>query len=171
MVTSNDKAVAVYKNIGFKTTRQLDYFITNSDNPNLRIAALPPGCSIKQIDLTKYRQEIEQMCDFNLSWQNNFESIMRISGSLIVIGGFYNDNIIGYGIIEPSSGDIPQLAVARSFRRKEIGTAILSALLNRNKASTIRIINIDADCKPIHNFLQVSGIIQQGSQYEMALAI
>ena len=107
------------------------------------------------------------MHDFELSWQNNFQALNKKPDDFKIIGAFEDDALIAYGIIEPASGDIPQLAVTKAYRRKGIGSKILYELQKLNKADIIKIVNIESDQQHIISFINKNGIPKIVSQYEM----
>jgi N-acetylglutamate synthase-like GNAT family acetyltransferase len=81
------------------------------------------------------------------------------------------DIIIGYGIIERESGDIPQIAVDKKYRCKGIGRSIMSDLIQNTEANRISVLNVDFNCNSLKNFLTESGFEIKVSQYEMNLEI
>ena len=44
---------------------------------------------------------------------------------------FLDNNIIGYGVVDKNTGDIPQLAVHKDYRRNGIAGSIVSALFEK----------------------------------------
>lgn len=112
-----------------------------------------------------------QMLDFDLSWQNRFEALERNPSDFTIIGAFSNNSFIGYGIIEPETGDISQLAVSKNERRKGIGSTILAALKQLNKADIIKIVNIESTQTSIVDFITKCGVPKIVSQFEMVKTI
>jgi len=171
VIQDNENAITIYKNIGFEITRELDYFIAGmKELCKAMDMPMPGGIAIRETDLS-FRHIMEGMPDFSLSWQNSFESIARSSGGIKIAGAFHHDRLVGYGMIEPMSGDIPQLAVDPKFRRAKIGSTLLAWLLRYNLNDTVRIINIERGYKGIYAFLEHSGIKRKGAQYEMVLPV
>ncbi len=80
-------------------------------------------------------------------------------------------NIIGYGVIEKKSGKIPQLAVNKNYRNKNIGKNILYELVKNTDSNSIKLINIDRKYKNMENFLINLGFQISSMQYEMILNI
>jgi ribosomal protein S18 acetylase RimI-like enzyme len=165
VLQDNTKAISVYTGIGFTTTRSLNYFVQEFTNLKLRettaVSFQLRTMSLPSID------EVSSFWDFMPSWQNNHASILRKPEDFISVGAYNNDTLIGYGIIVPSMGDIPQLAVHKAYRKQGVGSAILKELLQHNKSSVVKIINTDAAYAPMTTFLQSNGIQQSGAQFEM----
>ena len=162
----NDAAVSVYKKLGFKVSREFNYFV--EEISNIKVPAKLQGLDLqlKSIDLS-YKNDLLACCDFSPSWQNSFAAIERTPDSFKILGTFDDNTIIGYVIFEPSSGDISQLAVHPSHRRKGIGSKFLSEAIQLIEISSIKLINSDLSCKSITAFLKSFSIQPTGKQYEM----
>lgn len=162
----NTKAVSVYRNLGFEVSREFNYF--TQANEAVEVAMIQPStpCLIKEVDLSAC-QAASGFGDFHPSWQNSFESIGRAADDFLCFGAFVEDRLAGYCIFEPVSGDVTQLAVVSPYRRKGIATALLREALSRNKHAAIKVINTDATCIPITDFLKAQNIELRGKQFEM----
>lgn len=162
----NEKAVSIYKKLGFEVSREFNYFV--KDNSELQFGAkqLNQGYQVIDIDLNNTNLMLE-FCDFNPSWQNSFEAISRNPLDFKAIGITDSESLIGYCIFEPNSGDISQIAVDRTHRRKGVGNHLLSQILKNNKHNSIKIINTDVSCTSITNFLKANFIDPIGKQFEM----
>ena len=162
----NTKAVSVYRNIGFETIREFNYFmqkneeIMNETNP----ADVP--CSIEQIDIATFNS-LTDFWDFHPSWQNSFESIHRATEDFVSLGAFIERKLAGYCVFEPASGDITQLAVDKQHRRKGIASLMLKEIIQLNKHDTVKIVNTDISCNSITGFLKAKNIDVKGRQFEM----
>ncbi len=168
--TTNHTAISVYKKIGFQIKRELSYFVQNTADVSIKSIKTDDDIIIEPIEITDAEKAIE-FCDFVPSWQNSFASLRRTELALKSIGAFIEDELVGYGIIVPESGDIPQLVVRKSNRRKGIGAALLSELLKGNHHATTRIINVDTNCRDIKAFLAAQNIFPLGAQYEMIMKL
>ena len=81
----NTGAVSVYRNLGFETVREFNYFcranteiVDRGDTPRL-------PHSVRRIDPEKFAS-ISSFWDFTPSWQNSFESIGRAAGDFVSLG-------------------------------------------------------------------------------------
>lgn len=166
VLEENEKAYSVYEKQGFKITRTFDCFRTNVKDWELPAHELKEAVTFKEIDFS-YQPQMETMMDFTLSWQNDFQALLKKPDDFIIIGAFKNDQLIGYGIVEPGSGDISQLAVTKSERRKGVGAAILSELKPRIKAEIVKVVNIESTEHGIINFVTKNGVAKIVSQFEM----
>lgn len=166
VLQDNFKAVPLYRSMGFETIREFQYFSTKADsvkpNPGPKAQSF-----ILKSSLIPDPDTLTPFHDFHPSWQNSFESISRRPQDFRFIGAYHHELLAGYGISDPSTGDITQLAVDKNFRRQGIATAILKELLLINNFETIKIINTVKDCTSINGFLQHQGLSPAGSQFEM----
>lgn len=164
----NDAAVGIYKKAGFTVARELDYFVANMSEVANR--ALPQQFSIEEIDLRQL-ESASDFHDFQPSWQNTYDAVMREPSYFKFIGAYSGRELVGFGLIEPDTGDIPQIAVRKEHRRQGVGSAILQRLLQHNKHSTVKVINTDSTYEPISAFLKHNGIHPRGKQFEMVLPL
>lgn len=162
----NETAVSLYKKLGFRITREFNYFseetgkISSPENPLL------PGLEIKTVSLPQI-EALDSFRDFIPSWQNSFEAIGRNLVDFKISGAFLDGKMAGYGVFEPLSGDITQLAVHRSQRRKGIASALLANVLKFNQDDSVKCINTEISCESLTAFLLSRGITLKGKQFEM----
>jgi ribosomal protein S18 acetylase RimI-like enzyme len=76
---------------------------------------------------------------------------------------------VGYGIIQPLTGDVPQIAVHRAHRNKGIGSAIFEHLKILNAHPSIKVVNAETTNVPLTKFLTGRFMAVSGMQYEMTL--
>lgn len=162
----NTKAVSVYQKIGFKVTREFNYFIWKNEELKNEIKNSAVLYSVKPFSVDKY-DSISEFWDFYPSWQNSFESIQRTSEDFVNIGVFAGKKLIGYCIFEPNSGDITQIAVDKAYRRNGIASLLLHKISKLNKHTETKLINADIRCSSIVDFLKAKDIDIKGKQFEM----
>lgn len=166
VLEENNKAYSVYERQGFVVSRTFDCFRTNLADWILPERALSDEIILKEIDLS-YQLQMEAMTDFTISWQNNFQALLKNPDDFVVTGAFRDNELVGYGIVEPASGDISQLAVVKNERRNGIGSNLLAALKKMIKAGIVKVVNIESKEKGIIEFVTKNGIPKIVSQYEM----
>ncbi|MBS1777978.1 MAG: GNAT family N-acetyltransferase [Bacteroidetes bacterium] len=169
VLQDNSSAISVYKKLGFTITRGFNYFRQEADKIKIKHATPLHNIEIKPITIA-LKNEMVALGDHAPSWQNSFESIERASDDFVMKGAYKADELIGYGILAPATGDITQLAVHKDHRRQGIGSAILHSLLQSNKSGKTKVINTEETDDAITSFLEANGIPKGGSQYEMILA-
>ena len=116
----NTGAVSVYRKIGFRVTREFYYF--RAENRQVRNEVHVDIPYTLQAIRIEDHVSISDFWDFKPSWQNSLEAIGRAADTFVCLGVFTEDRLVGYGVFEPVSGDVTQIAVDRSFRRKGIGS-------------------------------------------------
>ncbi len=116
-------------------------------------------------------RELTEFWDFVPSWQNSIDSINAVSDSFIYSIVHLDDNIVGYGVIDKKTGDIPQIAVNKNYRRKGIAKSIITDLMKNTESYNINVINVDGRSKSMKDFLLKLGFECGVSQYEMILKL
>ena len=159
----NSKAISVYQKMGFEVTRELNYFFwTNNEIKN----EIESPCSVERIDIENHLF-VSEFWDFYPTWQNSFESINRAKEDFVSFGAFVEKKLVGYCVFEPNSGDITQIAVDKSYRRKGIGTILLNETSKLNKLPQTKLLNTETSCTSIVDFLKSKNIEITGKQFEM----
>lgn len=166
VLQSNSKAIAVYRRMDFKTTREFICYrqsIADISTPK----PLCADCGIGSVGIDFVR-ESQAFCDFRPSWQNSLESIARGQAGLQFIGATVNGGApAGYCVFDPNSGDLTQLAVSKDFRRRGIASRLLHEASKRMNTDFIKVINVDADCRTLPAFLESANILPSSRQHEM----
>ncbi|MCM1150475.1 MAG: GNAT family N-acetyltransferase [Alistipes sp.] len=162
----NPAALAVYRKMGFETTREFHYFrqekrlVTRPSKSPAFPSTIRPLDPVAACRMSEFR-------DFRPSWQNDDDSIVRAGSDLLGFGLYRDDRPLGYCICEPATGDIAQLAVDPRYRRQGIASALLRHALDAIEAETIKIINTETAYEPLARFLRTLNIPLAGNQYEM----
>ncbi|MCF8299014.1 MAG: GNAT family N-acetyltransferase [Saprospiraceae bacterium] len=162
----NTAAVSVYKKLGFKISREFNYFIQENDNIKLKTKEFPKDYKLHEIDLLN-KDLMSDFWDFTPSWQNSYEAINSKIDDFKIVGVFKEKTLIGYCIFEFTSGDITQIAVDKNYRRKGIASNLLKAVLSYNKHNSVKAINYKLEDFSSTDFFESNNIILQGKQYEM----
>ncbi len=162
----NTKAVSIYKKLGFEISREFNYFVQAQNEINLKLNKTLPSYKIELTDIGKCESK-KAYGDFNPSWQNSFESISRDTSRFKFMGAYQEDDLLGFCIFEPSSGDITQISVNKTHRRKGIASCLLGEVLKYNQHDSVKIINTEINCDSINEFLLSHSIPQSGKQFEM----
>lgn len=169
VLQNNHKAIAVYRQLNFTTTRQFDCFKQTIKNI-VNLQNNSTDLTIQTIDLEAVRQ-VQTYCDDIPSWQNSIESIERAKSQLIFLGAIRNDTVVGFCIIDPTTGDLTQLAVNPEYRRMGIGSALLQRAIELMKTDFIKVLNISDDNQTLPLFLNSKNIPLATKQYEMKLKL
>jgi Acetyltransferases len=162
----NTGAVSVYRKIGFEVTREFYYFRSTTDQIKNEVKPTDFPHIIKEIDINDYAA-IPTFWDFKPSWQNSIESVNRSPEDFLALGLFTEESLVGYGVFEPASGDVTQLAVDKRYRRRGVGSLLLQKMLEANEGTSVKIINTDIACDSATAFLKAKKIEPTGKQFEM----
>jgi len=164
----NTAAFELYRNQGFEIRRTFSCFRLAKDSYKPQTA-----CKVEHVNgFTAHDWlKLASFWDFEPSWQNSIDSVNAVPDAFVysVVRG--DGNIVGYGVIDRKTGDIPQLAVDKGFRGKGIAGSILSDLINNTESQRIGVINVDDKSEAMKEFLCKSGFDNEVSQYEMILKV
>jgi ribosomal protein S18 acetylase RimI-like enzyme len=160
VLSENDRAVALYRKLGFVETRVLDVF--RSNEPVTSLGELP-DVSLREVEEPDWTL-FESFWDGCPSWQNASAAVERIANVRTILGAYVGDKCVGYGIVFRPSGNLMQLAVAREYRRRGIGSRILAAL---SPGEALKVNNIDETLKGTLAFFEANKFKIVLRQYEM----
>jgi ribosomal protein S18 acetylase RimI-like enzyme len=168
VLQENSGAVNLYKGNGFQITREFDCYFLNKFNRSFN-----KNITLERLDSFSEEiwRELKKYWNYNPSWQNSIDSIKDNFNNFIYIVAKSKDKIVGYGIIEKTTGDIPQIAVSQQYRRQGIGKAIVNMLINSLDIERFKILNIDSRDLEMEKFLLSIGGEKYTKQFEMILEI
>ena len=75
-----------------------------------------------------------------------------------LLGAYEREELVGFVIFEPASGDISSLAVAKDYRRKGIGKSLLKSAVSHFQSDVLKFTNVDCDCESVTGFLSSLGL-------------
>ena len=175
VMTDNEPAFAVYKDMGFEVSRTFNCY--KCSDVDVLIHALNSCSDIIVKDVCIQQASVESVSmldafmDFNPSWQNSFESLIRAGGDVSCLTAIHQGEVIGYCIFDPVSSDLSCLAVKREFRRQGIGSVLLMFMAHSVETDFVKCLNVDSSCSETSSFLEKRGFGLLCQQYEMILKI
>lgn len=168
VIRSNTTAFKLYKQQGFEITRNFRCFQLDKNKYNpLKTCKVE---HVGAINSTDWKQFLT-FWDMQPSWQNSIDSVHAILDAFKYSIVRVNNILAGYGIIEPKSGDIVQIAVNKQYRRRGIARSILTDLLENTESPRVAVLNVDDQFETLKGFLLKSGFESYVDQYEMVLSI
>jgi ribosomal protein S18 acetylase RimI-like enzyme len=114
---------------------------------------------------------LQTFWDFEPSWQNSVDSVTAVPETLAAVAAMAEGRVVGYGIVEPRTGDMPQLAVDPAWRGKGIGRALLGALAGQTEAENLVVLNVEETSDAANAFAEAVGLAPYTAQYEMLLEL
>lgn len=164
VIKTNAPAFNLYRKKGFEITREFACY------RGPRPARKPAGAGAALLRPLKRPslKEAAAFRDWEPSWQNSDAALARRPGGLKLLGIYMGGRLAGYGVIRPN-GDIPQLAVARQFRRRGLGSILLRGLAASLPAPCERLsaLNIEDSDAASKSFFLKHGLAYLAGQYEM----
>lgn len=168
VLQENSGAVNLYKSNGFQITREFDCYFLNKFNSSCN-----KNIILERLDnfSEEIWKELKEYWNYNPSWQNSIDSIKANFNNFIYVVAKSEEKIVGYGIAEKTTGDIPQIAVSPQYRKQGIGKAIINMLINSLDIEKFKVLNIDSRDLEMGKFLLSVGGENYTKQYEMIMKI
>lgn len=166
VIKTNTNALELYKKQGFEIVREFECFRLEKS-----MLEATMNYNISQQQISNY--DLEQFLkfwDFSPSWQNSIDSITAKKDKYYCINVNLNDKVVGYGIIDTITGNIPQIAVHEDYRRRGIAKCIITELINNTDSNRISVLNVDKD-STLAKFLHDLNFEHFVDQYEMILTL
>ncbi|GAK41842.1 GNAT family N-acetyltransferase [Paenibacillus urinalis] len=169
VLQNNEAAFELYKKQGLSITRNFSFHKLEQSRYHAKELTYAIEY-LTEIDSDTWEQ-LQMLWDFSPSWQNSIDSIRAVQKKFVYAVVRLEKKIIGYGIVDPATGDVPQIAVLPEYRRKGIATSIVGTLMNHSNGKQLRVINVDDACEGMKLFLDKVGFETIGHQYEMMLIL
>lgn len=167
VLTNNEKAIDLYRKIGFEKSRTLNFY----EQTSLIKSRQTKKLRLKVIDEPDWKF-LSAFGDVASSWQYSQESFGRSIAKKEIIGAFWEDACVGFAALFPISGSIGQLAVQKNYRRRGIGSNLVSEMQARIQSEKkLRFSNVDENLEGIPEFCASLGFKQGISQFEMILRL
>lgn len=165
VIKSNTSAVQLYKKQGFQIQREFVCFQLDKNKYNLITTH-----KVEHVDSINLKQ-LTEFLDFAPSWQNSIDSISAIPEAFLYSIVRVDDTLVGFGIIDKKTGDIPQIAVNKDFRGNGIARSIMTDMIKNTESHKISVLNVDDQSKSTKEFFLKLGFEYSVGQYEMLLKI
>lgn len=162
----NSAAIGLYEKNGFRVVRNFEAFRrqvapTFVSHPRYHTRIIEPDWEC-----------FARIWDWEPSWQNSIHSVQRSRSAKTVLGVFSENTCIGYGIVYPDSGDVPQFCIDPAFRRMGAGTMLMGALQACvDPKIQLRAVTIDSSSTSTIRFLLSQGFENLISQHEMEMEL
>ena len=165
VIKSNQPAVQLYQKQGFEVQRDFSCFQLRKDR------FIPcQAWKVEKVNRIDFEQ-VKGFWDWEPSWQNSIASVEAVSETFSYFVVKSDDAIMGYGIIDEKTGDIPQLAINRDNRGRGIARSIMTAMVKSTEMEKISMVNVENRSERLKNFLIQCGFEYHVDQFEMLLKL
>jgi ribosomal protein S18 acetylase RimI-like enzyme len=164
VMVNNQKALKLYKKIGFEVSRELVCYkgrIEKASETNYQVTAS------HSIDFN----EIYEFGNFKPTWQNDFPSLVRMNDKLIMYQVNHNKTVLGYCVLNQENRKIHQFAVKPGERKKGIAKSLFHKISELQIPNELFIINVDAQDIETNKFLLKMGFKPFINQFEMKMIL
>ncbi len=168
VIKTNTSAYQLYLKQGFEVVREFACYQLDKKAYQPRITYEVESAA--QISAIEW-ERLQSFWDYSPSWQNSVDSINALAEVFHYSIVRQDGVIVGYGIMDKSSGDIAQLAVDQRYRHRGIAGSILSDLMLHTESERASILNVDERDEGMKSFLKSVGFVDALGQYEMLLNI
>ncbi len=164
VLQENEPAVRAYRKAGFRVTRPFDCW---------EFAGPPEPLPAPALDVRRaaadYLDEFVTEQDWPPSWENSFEAIRRVAGSMRLLGAFAGDECRGILAFNTVLRWVMAVLVKRAHRRQGIGAALLGELMGTLPPGgrPVRMNNVDPTDEGTRALLHKAGFRRFTAQYEM----
>ncbi len=170
VIKENDPAGDLYRKQGFETVRGLNCYV--GPREALDTGPAPEGVVLAPLPMDALGWDrLRSFWDFAPSWQNSVDSVMAVPETLSAVTAVADGQVVGYGIVEPATGDVPQLAVDPTWRSRGVGRALLGALLGLTDAENLVALNLEETSEAANAFVEAVGFAPYTAQFEMVLQL
>jgi Acetyltransferases len=163
VLEDNIPAQKLYEKYGFHISRHLLCFKAQ------REAMAELNLVDKNIRLTEINgrqlRNYTTWWDYAPTWQNAIPSILN-DLSYRSFELLHENEVVGYGVIHPTAGDIPQFAIKREYRGNGFGKILFKKLAESTHAEELRLINVE-DRPEFAAALEKMGFAPFVNQFEM----
>lgn len=172
VIDENAGAVRLYKSMGFEVKRRFACMKLKADAFKAGRTSAAEIQDAPRDTWSSLRAAMEGGDAFLPSWQNSWDSICRLPDNFTVKAAWHGGEPVGYGVVAPASGSLPQLWVKSSHRGRGIGTALAAALSQASRSGgALSWVNIEETRAETIAFLTARGFERGLSQYEMELPL
>ncbi|WP_258102854.1 GNAT family N-acetyltransferase [Marinoscillum sp. MHG1-6] len=165
VIDNNQRAIELYKKMGFNFVRTFKCFKLTSTIPNYHVDELiiaeakqwNSGYAVFDSYETSFLDSIPHL-------QTSFDNETMLISSI-------DDQVVGYVIFQSALGRISRLAVMEHFRGKHVASALVREVQKRSFSNEITIMNVPEDQQGTIQALQKMGFVNEVDQIEMELII
>jgi ribosomal protein S18 acetylase RimI-like enzyme len=165
VVTTNQKALGLYKKLGFEIIREVS--LLKAEKPLETNISLNNKVNIYEMKDYNWNL-LTTFWDAMPTWQNSIKAVDATIPAKIYLGAFLENKCIGYIVFSANAGVIAQIAVDKNHRRQGVGLALLTQMqMIVGREKKISVMNLDLEIKSTLEFFERRGFCEILSQFEM----
>lgn len=165
VLENNTPAIKLYEKHGFRKTRKLECFERQNE---LRPIISNPEFLVSN-DVSMFQNY--HLAPYELyrpTWQNDLQSIQNVFDNYAFIAITAKNQMICFGFIHQTKGDIPQIGVLEEWKYKGLEAYLINELAQKTSSKKLVILNVEADNYLGKSLIQI-GFENSVNQYEMEL--
>lgn len=166
VIEKNAAARDLYESLGFEPVRRLACL--SAEKMAVHKAN---GWRTRSVPVAVLETLARQEGDWRPTWQNDVESLRNISEQLDLQGVFHDGACIGAGALIGPTRTVAQIIVARPYRRRGVGAAIMADWVRRHGRQSANAINIDAAASVTLAFMAAHGFAEKVRQLDMVFRL
>lgn len=157
VIQTNERAIHVYKRLGFEITHDLPCFKGTLNLPD------KPGVTVAKI---KYKDALPLMANVTAhhAWDFNMQAVKQAHAKWLFYKVEENRNYLGYFIVNPVGNTIVQMELAKGLDNGHWKTLLCGI---KQVVPEMRIINVDASRTNMIAALLHAGLVNFIDQFEM----
>ncbi len=164
VISKNIQAIKSYERVGYTKVRGLLCY-----RGNVKPLTVTRALEIRKLETYDW-ELLESFWDITPTAQNSKRAINELTSDLILMGGFLENQLVGYLIFNPKTKRLPQIAIHKNFRKKKIASTLIQHLINEH-GDALTVINVDKGDQPINAFFENIGLEMFLEQLEMEMQV
>ena len=164
VISKNIPAIKSYERVGYSKVRGLLCY-----RGEVKPLTINRALEIRKLD--RYDWEVfESFWDIRPTAQNSKRAINKLTSDLVLLGGFLENQLVGYLVFNPKTKRLSQIAIHKNFRRKKIASSLIQHIINEHR-DALTVINVDKGDQPINDFFENISFEMFLEQWEMQMEV
>ncbi|MGD1845638.1 MAG: GNAT family N-acetyltransferase [Salibacteraceae bacterium] len=160
VITSNAPAIRVYEKMQFQRVRVVTFYRQLATLPHVEI---PWSVAFDQVLDSEQKQALWTI---EPTWQMQMVGLERVRETCLEMSVSQDGQLIGYALLNPTTGRVWHIAVDKAHRRKGIASALIQNA-QQHSEKPLNFLNVDQQAHDLTGFLKHHGFRAELSQYEL----